>query len=199
MLDRYEATMALVGRLTDELVIGGIANPSFDLFLAGDRDRNFYTWGAMGLASSIGLGLALSSPGSKVVVLDGDGSLLMNLGTLATIGRYQPENLVHIIWDNAKYEATGGQETATGANTDLMEVAKACGIRQSIWANNLGDFEQAIERALSEPGPWTIGAKCGVADPTNKARKQAIEKLRGRFRRNDAFTLYASEGRRTRR
>lgn len=199
MLDRYEATAALVARLGDELVIGGIANPSFDLFLAGDRERNFYTWGAMGLASSIGLGLALSSPGSKVIVLDGDGSVLMNLGTLATIGRYQPQNLIHIIWDNAKYEATGGQETATGVNTDLVEVAIACGIRQSMWANSMEDYELALDRALSGPGPWTIASKCGVADPTNVARKDAIERLRVRFRRNDAFVEYARAGSQARR
>lgn len=193
MLDRFHATNLLVERLTDELVVGGIANPSFELFRAGDRARNFYTWGAMGLASSLALGLALCSTKNKVVVLDGDGSLLMNLGSLATIGRYQPANLVHVVWDNAKYEATGGQETAT-ASTDLVGVAHACGIERALWANTEEDWISAIERALREPGPWMIAVKIGVVQNTPE-RRAAVEALRDRFNVKEAFVQAAREGR----
>ena len=89
---------------------------------------NFYTWGSMGLASSIGLGLALARPDCRVFVLDGDGSLLMNLGSLATIGWTQPARLVVIVWDNGLYATTGGQETATAHGADLEAAARAMGI-----------------------------------------------------------------------
>ncbi len=99
-LHRSQATKILVGKLTDQPVLGGIGSATYDLFGAGDRDRNLYTWGSMGMISSMGLGLAIARPDLTVVVLDGDGSILMNLGSLATIARKAPANLVHIVWDD---------------------------------------------------------------------------------------------------
>src|SRR6186713_1424465 len=118
-MNRLEATRALSTWFGDDAVIASLGHPAYDLFTAGDRDANFYTWGSMGLASSIGLGLAMAQPDRRVIVLDGDGSLLMNLGSLATIGWVQPKNLVVIVWDNALYGTTGGQDTATTYGADL--------------------------------------------------------------------------------
>ncbi len=112
-MNRLEATKLLVSMLGDQPVVASLGHPKYDLFAAGDRPQNFYTWGSMGLASSIGLGLALARPDRRVVVVDGDGSLLMNLGSLATLGWTRPENLAIVVWDNQEYGTTGGQQTAT--------------------------------------------------------------------------------------
>src|SRR5690349_10041763 len=98
-ISRLDATRRLLALLTDEPAIASLGHPAYDLFTAGDRPENFYTWGSMGLASSIGLGLAMAQPTRRVIVLDGDGSLLMNLGSLATIADVAPKNLVIIVWD----------------------------------------------------------------------------------------------------
>src|SRR5436853_7661412 len=110
MMTRLEATRHLRAMLKHEPVIASLGHPAYDLFAAGDRPENFYTWGSMGLASSMGLGLAMARPDLRVFVLDGDGSLLMNLGSLATIGWTRPKNLVLIVWDNGEYGTTGGQD-----------------------------------------------------------------------------------------
>src|SRR5215475_7266332 len=99
-MTRLEATRAICAVAGDAAIVASLGHPAYDLFAAGDRGENFYTWGSMGLASSIGLGLAMARPDLRVFVLDGDGSLLMNLGSLATIGWVHPENLVIVVWDN---------------------------------------------------------------------------------------------------
>ena len=114
-----------------EAVIATLGHPAYDLFAAGDRLLNFYTWGSMGMASSIGLGLALARPDRRVIVCDGDGSLLMNLGALATIGVMRPANLTMIVWDNALYGTTGGQPSATAAGADLAAASRALGVPAS--------------------------------------------------------------------
>ena len=118
----------------DEPIVASLGHPAYDLFAAGDRPANFYTWGSMGLASSIGLGLALAQPDRRVYVVDGDGSLLMNLGSLATIGWKQPANLVLIVLDNERYATTGGQDTATAHGADLEAAARAMGFTASATA-----------------------------------------------------------------
>src|SRR6478672_8338594 len=127
-MTRLDATRLLVAALEAEPIVASLGHPAYDLFAAGDRPANFYTWGSMGLASSIGLGLAIARPDVRVFVVDGDGSLLMNLGSLATIGWTRPPNLVLIVWDNALYATTGGQDTATRHGADLEAVARAMGM-----------------------------------------------------------------------
>src|SRR5260370_260197 len=112
VMNRLDATRAIVALAGDSAIVASLGHPAYDLFAAGDRPRNFYTWGSMGLASSIGLGLALGRPGLRVFVVDGDGSLLMNLGSLATIGWAAPPYLLLIVWDNEEYATTGAQQTA---------------------------------------------------------------------------------------
>ncbi|MBI4082447.1 MAG: hypothetical protein HY423_07530 [Candidatus Lambdaproteobacteria bacterium] len=156
MIDRTEASKYLVGKLKDELVVTSLANEKYDLQSCGDRARNFYNWNAMGMASSLGLGLAMARPELKVIVYDGDGSLLMNLGSLTTIASREPKNLIHIVWDNRSYAMTGGQPTATAFHTDLAKVAEGAGYPKVERVETLAAFRQAADRALKEPGPWFI-------------------------------------------
>jgi thiamine pyrophosphate-dependent acetolactate synthase large subunit-like protein len=166
-MSRLDATRRLVAVLADEPVIASLGHPAYDLFAAGDRPANFYTWGSMGLASSIGLGLAMARPDRRVIVLDGDGSLLMNLGSLATIGWTRPENLIVIVWDNAEYGTTGGQETATAHGADLEAAARAMGV-SSMTVRTAEDFDAGVARARVEKGPWVIVAKVSESAPAVK-------------------------------
>ena len=158
-MNRLEATRRLRALLTNQAVIASLGHPAYDLFEAGDRPENFYTWGSMGLASSIGLGLAMAQPTRPVVVLDGDGSLLMNLGSLATIATVAPPNLLLVVWDNELYGTTGGQPTATATGSDLEGAAKALGIPKAVTVREAAAFDAAVTRSLREPGPWIIIAK----------------------------------------
>ena len=126
------------------LLISNIGFPSIELYAAKDRDANFYMLGSMGLASSIGLGLALGLPSRRVIVLDGDGSVLMNLGTLATIAHYAPENYLLVILDNCCYGSTGSQPTCTHLGTDLAALALAAGVKSVQEVDNLHDLPLAL-------------------------------------------------------
>jgi thiamine pyrophosphate-dependent acetolactate synthase large subunit-like protein len=167
-LSRLDATRHLVAALGREPVIASLGHPAYDLFAAGDRPENFYTWGSMGLASSIGLGLAMARPDVRVFVVDGDGSLLMNLGSLATMGWTRPANLVLIVWDNGEYGTTGGQDTATRHGADLEAAARAMGMTATATVRTPAEFDAAIARAKTEPGPWTIVAKVDESVPAVK-------------------------------
>jgi thiamine pyrophosphate-dependent acetolactate synthase large subunit-like protein len=167
-MNRLEATRHLVAALAHEPVIASLGHPAYDLFAAGDRPGNFYTWGSMGLASSIGLGLAMVQPDLRVFVLDGDGSLLMNLGSLATIGWTRPPNLVLIVWDNQVYGTTGGQDTATAHGANLEAAARALGITATATVSSESDFGEALARAKAAPGPWVIVVRVAESVPTVK-------------------------------
>jgi thiamine pyrophosphate-dependent acetolactate synthase large subunit-like protein len=167
-MNRLDATRRLIAALEHEPIVASLGHPSYDLFAAGDRPENFYTWGSMGLASSIGLGLALARPEIRVWVVDGDGSLLMNLGSLATIGYTRPPNLVLIVWDNELYGTTGGQETATAHGADLEAVARAMGAPATTTVRTEDEFDTAIARARVEDGPRVIVAKVSESAPTVK-------------------------------
>jgi sulfopyruvate decarboxylase alpha subunit len=158
-MSRLEATRLMVKRLQDEAVVAALGHPAYDLFTAGDRPANFYTWGSMGVASSVGLGVALARPERRVVVCDGDGSLLMNLGSLATIAVTRPANFTLIVWDNGVYGTTGGQRSATAESANLAGAASALGISTAMTvytANELGD---ALDRSAATSGPVVIVAK----------------------------------------
>jgi thiamine pyrophosphate-dependent acetolactate synthase large subunit-like protein len=167
-MNRLEATRILVENAGDAPIVASLGHPTYDLFAAGDRPSNFYTWGSMGLASSIGLGLALGRPDLRVFVVDGDGSLLMNLGSLATIGWTAPSNLVLIVWDNEEYATTGGQQTATAQGADLAAVALALRVRASVTVRDARELRDAIVRAHVDPGPWMINAKVAESAPQTK-------------------------------
>jgi sulfopyruvate decarboxylase subunit beta len=126
------------------LLVGNIGYPSRELFAVHDRPENFYMLGSMGLASSIGLGLALAQPERKVMVLDGDGSVLMNLGTLATIAHYAPQNYLLVILDNCCYGSTGSQPTCSHLGTDLFALAKAAGVKNVSLVERAGTLALAL-------------------------------------------------------
>lgn len=159
MINMLEATRALTARLSDDdLVVAGLGNPKYNLFQARDRPRNFYIWNAMGMTASVGLGLAMAQPGRRVVILQGDGCLLMNLGALATEAWRAPRNMIHVCWDNRMYELTGKQPTATAGPADLAKIAEGAGFEKVARAETLPAFEDAFDRALTGDGPWFIHA-----------------------------------------
>lgn len=157
---RLDLTRRLVATLVqNEVVIGGIGNTKFDLVAAGPRPQNFYMLGSMGLAVSIGLGVALAQPDRQVIALEGDGSLLMNLGCLATVAQLAPPNLTIVIWDNGVYQITGNQRAATAAGTDIVALARGAGIHRAAWADDEEVFEALAAQALGQPGPALIAAR----------------------------------------
>src|SRR3954447_6663591 len=155
-LDRLDLTRRVLAHLTDEAVFGGIGNAGFDLFAAGDRPRNFYMFGSMGLASSLGLGYALVRPDERVIVLEGEGSVLMNLGSLATIARMRPRGYLLVIMDNGTYALTGSQRTAAAEVTDMATIARGAGISHVQTPQTAEAFEQAVVAALGSDGPAVI-------------------------------------------
>lgn len=128
-MKRFDAIKEISNYISDELIIANIGFPSRELYEIKDRNKNFYMLGSMGLASSIGLGLSLSQ-NKKVIVLDGDGSILMNLGSLVTIANQNPKNFILIVLDNEVYGSTGNQRTYT-KNTNLLNIAKAAGFKHT--------------------------------------------------------------------
>lgn len=158
-MSRKDLTRRIVGATHDDILVAGIGNATFDLLAVGDRETNFYMMGSMGLGIPIGLGLALAQPERSVVVMEGEGSILMNLGALATVGREAPPNLTIVVWDNAQWQLTGGQPVATGSTCDIAAVAAACGIGNASSPDNADAFEAQIRRAIDSPGPHAIVAR----------------------------------------
>jgi thiamine pyrophosphate-dependent acetolactate synthase large subunit-like protein len=128
LLERRSVVSGLLAARNDAIVVGGLGASTYDIAAAGDHDRNFYLWGAMGGAVMIGLGVALAQPKLPVVVITGDGEMLMGMGSLATVGLQKPANLTIVVLDNEIYGETGGQASHTATTADLVGVARACGI-----------------------------------------------------------------------
>jgi thiamine pyrophosphate-dependent acetolactate synthase large subunit-like protein len=158
VLNRSDLTRRLVAKLKDEAVVAGIGNTNFDLYAAGHRPQNFYMLGSMGLACPIALGVALAQPERGVIALEGDGSILMALGCLTTIGMVKPRNLTIIIMDNGIYQITGKQPSATQRSADIVAIARGAGI-ESAWARDERHFDELIDRRFDQGGPSLIAAK----------------------------------------
>ncbi len=141
LLDRRSVVTSLLANRKDALVVGGLGASTYDIAAAGDHDRNLYLWGAMGGAVMIGLGMALAKPELPVVVITGDGEMLMGIGSLATVGLQKPANLSIIVLDNEVYGETGGQVSHTSGNVDLVGVARSCGISDARAIATLADIE----------------------------------------------------------
>jgi thiamine pyrophosphate-dependent acetolactate synthase large subunit-like protein len=180
IMNRFDVTSRLVAKLKDEAVVGGIGNTNFDLWAAGHRPQNFYMLGSMGLAFPIALGVALAQPKRHVFALEGDGSLLMQLGTLSTIATLAPKNLTMIIMDNGVYQITGAQPTPASAVADLVAIAVASGLTNSAWAADEEDFERLIEQSMSSPGPTLIGVRIDDKPGTGATRRDPVQ-IRERF------------------
>ena len=144
-VERRQFIDTLIKRIPDALIVTGLGSPSYDVFAAGDRDQNFYLWGAMGGAAPMGLGLALAQPHTPVVVITGDGEQLMGIGSLATISAKQPANLTIIVLDNGHYGETGMQRSHSSLGTDLVAVAKGFGIRNAFSIGDLTEAEKIAE------------------------------------------------------
>jgi len=153
-----EAINIITASLGNELVVGANGFISRELYTAKDRPGNFYMLGSMGLASSIGLGLSLSVPEMKVIVIDGDGNILMNLGSLATIGYFSPKNFVHIVLDNESYESTGGQPTVS-STTHLEKVAEAAGYKTVRRVSDENSLRNVIDGLPKLEGPVFVLAQ----------------------------------------
>jgi thiamine pyrophosphate-dependent acetolactate synthase large subunit-like protein len=151
LLDRRRVVASLLADRKGAIAVGGLGASTYDIAAAGDHDRNLYLWGAMGGAVMIGLGLALAQPKLPVVVITGDGEMLMGLGSLATVGLQQPKNLAIVVLDNESYGETGGQTSHTAAAVDLVGVARACGIADSRSLATLGEIE-SFAKGLQDVG-----------------------------------------------
>jgi thiamine pyrophosphate-dependent acetolactate synthase large subunit-like protein len=183
VMNRFDVTSRLIARLkNEEAVIGGIGNTNFDLWAAGHRPQNFYMLGSMGLAFPIALGVALAQPNRRVFALEGDGSLLMQLGCLSTIATLKPRNLTMVVMDNGIYQITGAQPTPAAAVADLVAIAVSSGITNSAWAADEEDFERLIDQSLFASEPMLIGVRIDDKPGTGTTRRDPVQ-IRERFMR----------------
>jgi len=179
-MERLEATRVIVELAGQAPIIGGVGNSTFDL-VPFDRPQNFYMWNSMGMASSIGLGLALARPDLRVIVLDGDGSILMNLGSLATEITSGATNLVHVIWDNGGWEITGGQPAGSSFGVNLEAVARGCGFQKTATVADLDALRDVFVEAMADTEAWAIVGKVAPGDSPYRPSKNCVW-LRDRFR-----------------
>src|SRR6516165_3427599 len=181
VMNRFDITSRLISKLTnEEAVIGGIGNTNFDLWAAGHRPQNFYMLGSMGLAFPIALGVALAQPKRHVFALEGDGSLLMQLGSLSTIAMLKPKNLTLVVMDNGIYQITGAQPTPAAAVADLVAIAIGCGVTNSAWAADEEDFERLIDQSMKAVGPTLIGVRIDDKGGVGTTRRDPVQ-IRERF------------------
>jgi thiamine pyrophosphate-dependent acetolactate synthase large subunit-like protein len=157
-MKRFDCLKILSERAGNALVVSSAGATTLEWNTLRPGDGNFRVR-TLGLCSSIALGMALGLPHRKVIALDGDGSLLMNLCSLPTIARMKPGNLIHVVFDNEIYEASGSRKTATSAGTDLVGIARAAGIENARWTNSTKAFAEIIDEALGLSAPVFIGVK----------------------------------------
>lgn len=162
---RADALKAIYPQIADQVVVTIMGAVAAELYMLGHRPTFFYLEHAMGLASSMGLGIALAMPGQRVIVIDGDGSLLMNLGTLSTMARYRPPNLLHVVFDNESLLSVGGFPTATSTGTDLAGIARASGIPHVVEADTIKDLTASVRAALADHDLTTIVSKVEAVGP----------------------------------
>ena len=180
---RLEALTAIYPQLADRVVVTIMGAVAAELQSIGHRPNFFYLQHAMGLASSIGLGIALAKPDRRVVVLDGDGSILMNLGGLTTLARYRPRNMVHVVFDNESLLSVGGFPTATSTGSDLAGIAAAAGVPRTCTVRALDEFAAAFEAAMNARELTTIVAKVDAVGPAGYVTDLALLENRFEFQR----------------
>ena len=183
-MKRAECIAMLYPELEDKLVVTIMGACAQELYDLGHKENFFYLQHAMGLASSIGLGLAMHLPRERIVVLDGDGSVLMNLGTLATMARYRPRNLVHIIFDNGSLLSTGGFDSHTTSGiTDLAAMAKGAGLERVSAVDSVMDFGEAVIEAFKGECLSVIVAKVAAVGPNHYGMDLHLPENAFRFKR----------------
>jgi sulfopyruvate decarboxylase subunit beta len=182
-VQRLECLRAIYSRLEDCLVVTIMGAVATELHSLGHRSNFFYLQHAMGLASSTGLGLAICLPHQKVVVFDGDGSVLMNLGGLTTLARYRPANLVHVTFDNESLLSVGGFPTATSTGSDLEALARGAGIARASTVHAIDEFTQTFDAAIHATELACIVAKVEAVGPKSYATELALLENRFQFQR----------------
>ena len=177
---------AFVSRLLDAtpeaLVIAGLGSAAYDVFAAGDRERNFYLWGAMGGATSIGLGLALAQPQQSVLVITGDGEQLMGIGSLGTIGVKQPKNLTIVVLDNGHFGETGMQRSHSSLGTNLVAVAKGFGIEDAFSTGSLAASDDIARRISARSGTLFVQVLIEADEPPRALPPRDGSYVKNRFR-----------------
>jgi thiamine pyrophosphate-dependent acetolactate synthase large subunit-like protein len=165
LLERRAVVASLLKDRKDAIAVGGLGASTYDIAAAGDHDRNLYLWGAMGGAVMIGLGIALAQPRLPVVVITGDGEMLMGMGSLATVGLQKPRNLTIVVLDNEVYGETGGQASHTAATADLVGIARCCGIADCRAISTMDEIEAfaALMQDVSS-GPRFASVKIDAAN-----------------------------------
>ena len=189
---RLDALNAVYDRLHDRVVVTIMGAVAAELQSIGHRSNFFYLQHAMGLASSVGLGIALVQPERQVIVFDGDGSVLMNLGGLTTLARYRPRNLVHVVFDNESLLSVGGFPTATATGSDLAGIAAAAGVPRTATVRTLEAFVTAFDEALAARDLTTLVAKVDAVGPAGYVTDLSL--LENRF----AFARYLRQPQETR-
>lgn len=182
-MKRLEALQSVYGELERCVVVTIMGAVAAELQSIGHKHNFFYLQHAMGLASSLGLGIALARPEAKVVVFDGDGSLLMNLGGLTTLARYRPRNLTHIVFDNESLLSVGGFPTATSTGSDLAALASAAGVPNTATVKTLDDFRAAFTKAVAAGDLSTIVAKVEAVGPSGYVTDLSLLENRYQFQR----------------
>lgn len=188
-LARREAVAALLRHRGDALVVSGLGSPTYDVHAAGDRDDNYYLWGAMGSAALIGLGLAQAQPDKRILVITGDGEQLMAFGSLATIAVARPKNLTIVVIDNHHFGETGMQLSHTGQGIDLAEVAAACGFAATATLRTGAEVE-TLGKSLKEPskGPRLFVIKVAAENPPRSLPSRDAVFIKNRFRAHLGFS-----------
>ena len=183
VLERRNVVSALLREREDVLVVTGLGSPSYDVHAAGDRDDNYYLWGAMGGAALVGLGLAQSQPRKRVRVITGDGEQLMAFGSLATIAVARPRNLDIVVLDNHHYGETGMQTSHTGHGIDLSKVAEACGFAETSVSRTADDVERLAARLSARAaGPRLFVVKISAENPARSLPPRDAVHIKNRFR-----------------
>src|SRR5262249_47173680 len=180
---RLDALRAVYPQLENRVVVTIMGAVAAELQSIGHRPNFFYLQHAMGLASSMGLGIALTRPERSVVVFDGDGSVLMNLGGLTTLARYRPRNLVHVVFDNESLLSVGGFPTATSTGSDLAAIAAAAGVPRTTTVRTIDDFARAFDDALNAHDLTTIVAKVEATGPAQFVTDLSLLENRFQFHR----------------
>lgn len=180
--DRRTFVSSLLKELPDALVVTGLGSATYDVFAAGDRDTNYYLWGAMGGSTSLGLGLALAQPSRSVVVITGDGEILMGIGSLASIAAKQPPNLTVVVLDNGHYGETGMQKSHTSLGTDLVAVAKGFGIGTAYSVDSADRCASIAERSKARDGTTFVQVFIEANEPPRALPPRDGVHIKNRFR-----------------
>ncbi|MBV7431658.1 MULTISPECIES: thiamine pyrophosphate-dependent enzyme [unclassified Acidovorax] len=180
--NRREFVSKLLAATPDALVVTGLGSPAYDVFAAGDRHKNYYLWGAMGGATSLGLGLALAQPAQSVVVITGDGEQLMGIGSLGTIAAKQPKNLTVVVLDNGHFGETGMQQSHSSLGTDLVAVSKGFGIADSFSVSSVEATAAVADRIKARSGTAFVQVFIEANEPPRSLPPRDGSFIKNRFR-----------------